>query len=362
MTRLLLTFLLLINACKNGKGGFSGSSSSKEGEKTETQAFTVAGPSNVILDVVWAIDNSQSMVEEVTQVNNNMEKFITSLATIPAQAKAGIISCATDANAPGCIKYALTDKLKWIPNEPNGTNILAVLASEVCDEKDTQFKVYDKVPSVDSLEQRDGSTKDGKSGYTELARGTVCNVPFDTKVTDAEGTIYYIAEWMTYGAGFFPKQLFRPQSKKIFIVATDDVPRGFRGAEFKKAMDGKFGAGNYRFFAFAGKSASSCGIVKKGQDYDSLASGTGGEVFDLCAADWAPYFDKLLAGIKNSVLPSYPIPAAPGEQIIIKSVTANGVLLTSAQYTFANGVLILADSVVAPAGSQVVVTYSRKPL
>ncbi|MGE0174682.1 MAG: hypothetical protein AB7T49_17960 [Oligoflexales bacterium] len=357
--------LLAISSCKN-KQGFSSNVASKKSPppppETLSKTFDVITSTSGSLDIVWSLDNSNSMSEENAQVMANINQLKQSLATDTSDVKVAILTCMGADKTLCPIPTSGDDKLFPIPAYKGGFDVLSVLAASMCPENLTSFTKYDTVESVDTAENADGSITTGGESTADLFRGAVCGVDMDSHAKDTSGMEWYLPVHRTIEAAgaLIKRNVLRPDSTKIFVAVSDDNPVAYGAQQFKQAMDKQFGAGKYHFFAFAGKTNSSCPVVHVGVDYENLATATGGEVFDICPTDWSPQFSKLLSGIKKFITKSYSIEAAPGDEIAVQNVTINGTPLDPSQYTFANGELVLADSVTAPEGAKLVVTYTKK--
>jgi hypothetical protein len=353
---------VMILSCKNKQGFGSDSSGKSAGGGALTKTFQVGASSSGALDIVWSLDNSASMTEENSQVLTHLQQFQQALAPLSSDIKVAVLTCMSQGD-PACAVPSGSDRLFPVPAYKVGDDVLAVLAASLCPANLTSLVKYGTADGVVLEEGQDGSVNKGKKMTADLFRGPVCGVTMDTRAKDMTGQeVFLVEDFINEAAGALVKRsVLRPGSQKIFIGVSDDNTTGYGAAQFKQAMDKQFGAGKYHFFAFAGKATSACPIVNQGLEYETLATGTGGEVFDICASDWSPQFDKLLAGIKKAIGNGYPIESAPGEQVIIQSVTLAGVPLNPTQYTYANGGLVLAASVVATPGAVLVVTYTKQP-
>ncbi|MGE0173734.1 MAG: hypothetical protein AB7T49_13135 [Oligoflexales bacterium] len=316
------------------------------------------------VDMIWVLDNSDTMESEVAQVNKNFGAFIRALRSSKLDVRVGMLSC-ENATAKTCINLPEEDKA-FITKKSSGVGSwdgLSIFASAVCEKSRTSLEVYDEIETNGPVDEHsDGSVSStSQKKMTKLYKGEICGEPYDTKVinTGIPGTpILYVSTTRVISmAGFFQDGFLRNDSKKVFVFVTDDNPIAFQAARFGPAMDKQFGAGNHRLFAFAGKSSSPCQIARVGHDFESLAAKSGGEVFDICASDWTAHFEKLKDGIRETVDPAFKVES---KTIEIQSVTLNGRKLKVEEYSLKEGTVILASSVVYNEGDKLVVTYVLK--
>lgn len=238
-----------------------------------------------LIDMVWAIDNSGSMNEEAAHVRQNFQNFVSSVsqktnlhvALISQKGTAG-----TSVTMPS--EDGVTHKQIDVP--VGSTNALAMIASASCFDPPLSENPGEKILVA-------------STATSSLAKSvtSICSVPLSSYSANAASTnaIAYLESSAQVDSirgkleGFY-----RPLAAKVFVVVTDDTARGVDHSNFFQALE-KGSVVKPTFFGFIGVSKSvttGCNIASVGEPYIKL-SGSGGAVFDICAADWSANFSKL---------------------------------------------------------------------
>jgi hypothetical protein len=223
--------------------------------------ITIAPESqNAPVDIIFALDNSGSMDEEASFVQENMNRF-----------SQQIVDAAIDARVVVISSY---------PGEGNGICIDAPLGSGACPDDDT------RMPTFLHVDQ-------------EVDSNNALELMIDT----------------------FPRyrSTLRPEAQKHLVVVTDDEsdlsaaearagllalePPTFEGFTF------------HGIYAFTEGEGDHCEELSSGEgvQYRELVAETAGVSGDLCLQDFAPVFDALAQAVvgRARLACQYTIPAAP---------------------------------------------------
>lgn len=259
---------------------------------------------NAKVDVVFIVDNSPSMADEIVQVRNNMRGFVGELK-LKTDVRVGVISRST---APavrsmlGDTTLSLaSDVTKQIDVEVGSKNPLAILAASLCPTEQTQ-------------------------AIATSANNTVCTLPTGA-LEDPENVLKARASLMS---------MMRSDARTVFIVITDDDPVNLSDAVFMRFVNARFSQFRPVIYAFTGlpdsstqaaKSSaelmgsltqSTCTIANPGVSYARLANQTGGQLFDLCKADWQSSFVTLRQGILAHLQATFLLKSNPSQIVSIE--------------------------------------------
>lgn len=289
----------------SGALGVGGSSTGGAGGSIVTDAAGGSGGSNIDgpcevqaqtaqqapVDIIWMIDTSCSMEEEINQVQNNINGSFTQIISAnPAQIDWKVI--VLGARSP-----------QANPASSFFVCIAPPLAGNNCGDNLPRFKQLDcNVGSTDSL---------AIASRSFSGQGTACP-----------------------GGQRWDNQL-RPGSKKVFVVVTDDnatvVPLlgGMVAQQFDTFLlggavngfppppaQGVFGfppaTRNYVFHAITGTAPNGASgfctdAVNDGAQYKQLAGLTGGLVRSICESDWSSIFTSIANEVVTSVSCRYAV-------------------------------------------------------
>ena len=275
------------------------------------------------IDVVWTVDNSGSMGEEVENVRKNFSFF---MDTVKQQLDVKVALLSSDCKESGlafrrCLDLKEDEKSRvnlWLEDPHRkgaslgvgSTNALALLSSASCEENKTNLEQY-KICNINVSQA--ALNHPSKRDY----------IGFRDDVFDSAGGLV---------------NFFRKESKKVFIVVTDDSPTGFYADSYLKTMDTLFGRGNHVFYSFSfipGKeSGEDCragfgGAEKEGYIY--LSQKTFGETYNICEQNWEQHFRKLTKSIKSVAAREFTTKYRCQE---IVKVTVDDIELTNEQFAF----------------------------
>lgn len=271
-----------------------------------TQKF-VAGSAKQPLDLIWIIDNSSSMADNIEAVRSNLVSFMSQLSQSRTDVKMMILSqiCASNSSSAHCVK---------VPAEL----------------KDKVFTLNESVNSHNALDR--------------LSLGL-------RKSSDL-------------GKKLVPQ--LRPGSKKVFVVVTDDESDMIE-RKFMDGMKANPDVGSFILFGFVGfergttklPNGKVCEITNVGETYIDIAERTSGEMMDICAQSWTEHFQKLSTNVVNVAQLHFPLTDAAkvGE---VRKVTVAGRALNSDEFAYMGGAVEIKASVKIEPGQEVQVTYGVK--
>lgn len=319
---LLLSCLLLSNACSTNEmaGGFAGGTKatkkrvipekvvtkSSENAVPEginlgtTESFTTKGSSGRV-DIAWYVDQSGSMSGETKNVQKNFASFMASVNAI-ADARVALVAASTDSNA-----------ISITPVENKQIQVEVKVASNDA-----------LTIAINSFVQPGFALPDGVTSHSK-ALGKLAN-------------------------------FFRADVPAVMVVVTDDDARGVTSANFEDLAKKTLGKVP-KLFAFRAtedskfKNEPGCQIARQGVSYETLATSTGGEVFDICEPDWAGNFEKLKQGIAEAAQNSFSLKKVPAK---INEVKVNGAVLNESGYTVSRNLITIAPESIPPTGEVVI--------
>ena len=257
-------------------------------------------PSVLPADIIWVVDNSMSMQEEVTAVSANLNRFASFI--ISSGIDAQVVMVSNDDPTVGDGKYHVC-----VPPP------LSATAAGVCPlgrDLDGERYYHERVTieGVSSSNTRTNALTAIVNGYpnyrSRLRPGATTHI---VVVSDDDSAIT-AADFDAQISALSPGFLRRPI---VHSIVTRDA------TELESNMDGCVVAG------------CPCGY-RVGTEYLGLSAATGGIVQSICAADWGPVSDAIAAAVveTTSVPCSYAIPSPGGglsvnpEQVNVYSAAA----------------------------------------
>lgn len=216
------------------------------------------------MDMVWVVDNSGSMAQEVAQVRANILKFV---ANVEAKSDLRISVLSTDSGAYGLSfdSVKVGNDFLQVKSSVGSFNLLNALTAASC--------------AADQLTLAKSAESGQKLVPTKLCGKEVADV-------SKGGTEDRFLESF---AGTLVDRL-RPEAQKVFVFVSDDNAVGEVDASNFFNYTG-FEAKLTHVYAFIGQEKKTgCAIARKGERYIELAAKTGGETFDICEEDWSANF------------------------------------------------------------------------
>lgn len=263
--------------------------------------YQTASTKSQSVDIVWAIDSSKSMKDEISAINRNLPKLIADLDARHVDYRIALIMQDTlrlNIKIPSIVKNCrsaadLTSKLCLFESPVNSMNSLMMLLQ------------CHKIPYSGSFLPmfKNVQTKTGLLTAQKWPCGT--------------------------GSGFGSKaslfsQFLRPNIHKQIVIVSDDeslIPadsfiQAFKTAEKEFSLSAIVGVDpkaallkGSSFVKNTAKTRQDCTIDHVSTVYPDAARKTGGVVIDICEKDWGAIFEKLVAEILRKstfILPQKP--------------------------------------------------------
>ena len=307
---------------------------------TTTETFSITTNQGMI-DMVWVIDNSGSMKEEAAAVRTNFSQFLTSVQS-RTDMKIALISEREDSlssisSAAGSTGVTLPDQFiaqggiqvdSWIGSH----DLLLVAAAATCGASDSDIG---DVTALSGL---------GSTGGTNKICGQ--SLTFDTTESD------YAVSAVGKLNGFF-----RPNSKKVFVVVSDDLAYGVDDTNFVELVKPALQNQAPTLFGFVGLDATraNCDIANVGTTYSNVAQATGGTMFDICDSDWSADFKKLSDNVVGIASSNFTVKAKAVASVV--SAVIDGVAIDVSKIHVV-GSVVTVDPAAIPAGAKsIVLTY-----
>lgn len=293
---------------------------SNDTEATIEEQFMLDKASGA-LDIVWLVDTSGSMSQEVEHVQRNFANFAASVKSSRQTKIALIANRPSGDNSIGINLNAGSDQ-QQIDIAIGSTNALALAAAAVCPASATVAPPYrGRVPP--------------SFNSTNICGHPIGNIEGYNNINKIAGKL---------------NEFFRPETKPVFVVVTDDNAFNITNDNFldlvKPHLKGKMPT-VYAFRGVTGR-GQGCNVTRHGAAYDDLASKTGGQVFDICDQDWSANFGTLSKSVIELASPSFTLKSNVGAMV---SVSVDGRDLDASDYTIKQRTLTLKEGA-APAGAK----------
>ena len=243
-----------------------------------TEVFTLDSSKRTPVDLVWVIDNSGSMTDNIAQVRKNFDAFMASLSAsadvkvILLSQSTGTLGLKLPASAKGGSQIEVSVG-SWDPAS------IAAAASCPADALITGVKAL--ICGVD-LSKSGVKPTNYTTGQEEKVRGKVLSQ-------------------------------FREGAARSYIFVTDDDSISFKGENFVAALkvtSPKTLPKVYSFRGIQAKGAGSCQVSNVGTQYEIMEKATGGKSFDICSDDWSSSFSQLADSIVTNL----------GAEVLLKGV------------------------------------------
>jgi hypothetical protein len=267
-------------------------------------AATVAQTEKAKVDIIFVIDNSGSMGEEMTQIRTNVNRFAEKVGSIGLDYRVLFVVKKQQAGYPSSLALCVP----------------APLAGAGCADNAPKFFHIDQdVQSTNSLEiilrTYDGSTSAMGDKYDNFENGGVAVAPWKDKL--------------------------RVESTKVFVEVTDDessmTAEAFDAALLAKLPAGMFGTAQNRKYVFHSiiskpasapvPSSSMCGTAAgTSLQYQKLSQMTGGLMDEVCKTDYSSVLDNIAKGIVDRLgcELGYPGAAATDPSKVVVRYTPSG--------------------------------------
>lgn len=321
----------------SGRSQEQGEPEAKIGSNDREIVFSLAESSSTKLDMVWVIDNSGSMANEIDHVRKNFDRFLTDVANL-SDFKLALLSEDDDA---GASPFGIGLDRKWLD--------LGYVS------------VNSYVGSSDPLLFLSTATC-GQSRSQLLTQGAPCDLsPADVPGLNPQ----YLNFLQVNGASDSLSELksfYREGAKRTFVFVTDDDSTSIDASKFLRAITSEESPideiSEITAFGFVGTGNGSCDVTRVGTQYIDLANQLGGKIYDICEPDWASNFGDLTKQVQNIVRAEYTIDNEGGS-IIIRDVLLDNQPLSQEQYSFSNnGKLEINPDILSGKNQEIVVRYA----
>jgi hypothetical protein len=332
---------------------------------------------DVPLDVIIVQDNSGSMVNEVTNVRQNLDRFIASVES-RRDIKLILVSLedTTGSGYDAGLKLSpemLAKGHVQINLSPGDRSMLASAAAASCPKEETSLVFKNSLGSLVGL------TEKVDSCLTKIC-GQEISVPGCNRTNFSSGPILprfddgydwpvvlLQTEPMRNIAGRLMPAL-RLESKRVYIFISDDDSTVVDETNFLSLIRPHTGRRAPKVFSFAGipgktamNQAGGCLLANFGRSYVNLSSSTGGAAFDICQPDWSSSFDSIAASLTEEVATEtlYSIQSDRPIKKIVSVSYGDGQTIPENKYSIVPGNFLRLDLdvVKALAGRDVVIKY-----
>jgi hypothetical protein len=308
--------------CNNSKTPTADSTSITSTPEVREEVFTLDTTKQVPVDVVWVIDTSASMTEEIAHVKKNFAAFITK---VKGSGKVRVALIANSISTKGT-------SLGFAQIGFSGDEIAAFGLDSYAD------------VSVGSTDALFLSARALCSNGGTQERSSLCGQP------------YRGAAEVRPSASYPPGHLasfVRPGAKTVLVVVSDDDARNVTQSNFESLL-GAEGIAAPRLFGFVGTNVSTCGIANRGQSYMALATRSGGATFDICDSSWEAHFSALTHEVERLSRARITLSSEPH---VIKSVDIDGQRLAPGTFSVDGKEISLALPAVTKDAVRVSVRY-----
>ena len=273
-------------------GGTSAGGASSGGAGGECVGVNAAADAGV--DIIWVVDGSGSMEEEVDKIETNLNTHFLDIIGA-SNLSWNLIVVAPRVGGGGISSYPIC--------------VDPPTAGASCADKPPRFRhVHCGVESTDSLSSL-AFTYNGVAP-SFVGFGGVCGGIGGIFAPSWDGK-----QW---------KDFVRMNATKVFIEVTDDesevTASVFDNWLLNEALPaGMFGSAQerkYIFHSIIGLANTCAEIASPGDNYAELSNLTGGSVASICEDNWSPIFNEIANSIVTRLDCEYPVPTPPDGQTV----------------------------------------------
>lgn len=333
---LLMVATILITSCNEASFTQPGEKVAAKKPEIKVERFPLSSSATRIIDMVWIIDNSGSMLDEIELVRQNFGTFVATVAGF-SDLNLGLITADTsqDRDLGIDLRVLAPNVLSQQFNfQVGSSNALSLLASGICDPNSTQ----------------------------EMRQGTnfkICDHNLNAYI-EGVGNIASIRGQL--------RSFFRQDSKKVFVVVTDDNAQGIDSTNFLNVISSHFPQTEAYLFGFVGIDENSkrltnpqtgrrqCSVAQVGSSYIDLASKTNGNSFDICIADWSAHFNELTKNVENIINTEFSLNTS--KLFTIVDIALDGVSIPQDKYNVQNNKIIILDKMILHGPETLEVKYT----
>lgn len=276
------------------------------------------------IDMVWVIDNSSSMDDNVAKVRENFQSFLNTV-------------------------QSRTDLRLALISESGTTGAKMKLSDEAIKAGHIQISNYVGSHTAMMIAAAAACPKN-TSSVSDINGGTIC----DVRVDNTDWAVDVIEDTAVNKAAGTLSNFFRKEAEHVFVFVTDDDALGFGAAEFTEALRNAGHIENFKAFAFACKDDGATCDGGVGYQYNFLSEKRG-NVFDL-RDDWDQSFDDLTKEIFELGARDYPLKKKNIAQILAVKI-GNDALKPSEYELIDKKALRIKSSAIKDINAKVTVSY-----
>ena len=328
----------------NGEGTNNPVDDGNDNKNTLSETFQIKSQSNP-LDIVIAFDTSTSMKEEISNFTTHFPDFLQNIKTLDNTKVSLLAKNCTVERPTFCLSLQQSDidKLEqWVSIgnekvEVGSTNALAMIASTVC--------------------------KDSNAANSTICGKTV--VDYRAPVPN-QGEIRLENHTDSAAIATTLSSSLRAESKKAFIVFSDDRPAEFNSNIFLESMDKEFKRENYFFYGITfldstSKESDKCVRGTTGVDsqgYEKISQATQGKHYDICLNNWEDLFKDMRDSLFEKV---FETEFTLSKQVqTISSIKLDGVEVAAENYELNENTIKLKAGVNLDSAKELVIEYEEK--
>lgn len=325
-------------------GNDDGEDTGGDSDEIKSKEFDLVAVTQKV-DMVWVVDNSGSMGNEIEKVRANFSNFIQRLSSL-SDLRFSLVSTKEDVfdrffsvNLPSPLPAELEARQVDYIVRSNDPLFLAATAS--CPASSTNFPAppADKSPeSINNADRRLCNQAQAISHGGSLEEGFL--LP-GSAIPQLVGSL---------------SDFFRPDAKRIYVFVSDDDASQVTSANFLSYVTPFNNNVNPLIYGFVGLNSdnAACDIAKIGDSYISLAETSGGKTFDICEEEWSQHFEELTNHVRLIMKTEFRLDATPREVVEVK---LDGVKLNASDYRVEGKVVHIKPEVLAESSEKVVVYY-----
>jgi hypothetical protein len=331
---------MLLAACNEASFTQPGKRLAAEEPDVKVERFPLASKTSRIVDMIWIIDNSGSMTDEIELVRQNFGSFVAGIAEF-SDLNLGLVTAATAQDRRrGIDLHFLAPNIRsqQFTYNVGSTNLLSLLAAGICDSNSTEITNSSSLSS----------------------EGTICGTPV-SEWMESSTTIHAIRGQL--------KSFFRENSKKVFVVVTDDDAIGIDNTNFLNILNAQMPQQEIYLFGFVGLTENgaitnpnptpgvrTCSVANVGKAYLDLATRTNGKSFDICQDNWSGHFSELTKNVENIVNTEFTLNTSKSFNLI--EILVDGKLLPEHTFNIQNNRIVILDRSLVQGAQTLEVKYT----
>lgn len=253
-------------------------------------ATVAAKAGNPAVDIVWAVDTSGSMGDEIAKIKTNINShFVPIISASPVDWQVIMVARRGTGNLQVCVDPPLGGP-GCADNPPRFHQIECQVESN--DALDLLYETYLGMPTIGLLPFQFCDFSKPWKNLARLAAKKVFVVVTDDEASHIFPEPTPISQQFDQALLADPQQMFGTTSQRNYVM------NAIIGMDPNNPSDTCSGPNN--------------SAVAPGVQYQALASLTGGQLASICEDDWSAIFQSLATGIVDSLACEYVVPS-PGD-------------------------------------------------